>query len=190
MPHYSQRLLLPAESTRAHVFRYAEEMGWPLVRQVGDPDLHETFRAEFAVTGSTQFRYVEDFMSRERYVYAESPEDNTMWRRLAELIAEDLRPERLEDLAAACDKAEGLEHGQALVRLGVAAPHAFTPEVFDRVTAGFRHPDPEVRRLALWASTYSPWSEYVPHIREVSRTDTADPVRARANDLLAVHATH
>ncbi|MQA94777.1 MAG: hypothetical protein GEV11_09040 [Streptosporangiales bacterium] len=187
VPHYSQRLLLRAETTRERVFRYAEDTGWPLIRQEGDPDLHETFRADFSAGEHAVFRYVEDFMSRQRYVYVESLADGVV-DRAGTLVERGLRPERLDALAAACDRAEGVEHGWALVRLGVAAPERSVPEVFDRIVAGFRHPDPEVRRLALWASTYSPWAEYVPHIREVSRTDTVEAVRNRANDLLAVHA--
>lgn len=180
---YSGRMLLRPETSRDRVYEYLREMGWRMVLEEGDPGRQQNFRAEFEVAPIVFFHYVEDFTSRQRYFYVSSPTDLAT-DRLATLTASDLSPEPLSTLVRACDSAAGLDKGRALMRLGVGAPHEYSEAIFGRIDAGMRDEDPRVRRLSLWATTYSPWPQYLPTIRLIAELDSEPALRERAN---AIH---
>ncbi|MER6812725.1 hypothetical protein ABT299_25975 [Spirillospora sp. NPDC000708] len=185
MTYAARRMLLRQETSRNDVLRYAAAMGWAKTGEEGALEQSQTYRLVFSVVPGTAVRYVEDFTSRQRYLYVSS---NTDWvaERLATLIDDDLSPWPLSDLVAACDHSRDLEHGRALMRLGVAAPYEYNPEVFARLDAGMQHPDPRVRRLSLWATTYSPWPQYLARICAIAQADPEPALQERAETILAV----
>jgi hypothetical protein len=184
---FSPRALLRTGTSRQDVLNYAREMGWPNTLEEGDPGQGQNYRAAFAIVpgSGTSLHYVEDFTSRQRYVYVSSTE---LWlaSRMATFVDDDLDPETLDDLLATCDTSTGLDHGRALMRLGVAAPYEFSPDVYARLSAGMKDTDPRVRRLSMWATTYSPWPQYLDHIHAIADADPDDALRDRAATILAV----
>lgn len=181
----SRRMLMRSQSSREHVYRYLVEMGWSMVLEEGDASRRENYRADFRVAPGTLFHYVEDFVSRQSYFYVSSVTELGV-ERLATLVDDDLDPFGLSELLEISDNARGLEHGRAIVKLGVAAPHEFDEQVFARIDSGMRNEDLRVRRLSLWATVYSPWPQYLPQIRFISEHDPDDGIRGRAMDILEV----
>jgi hypothetical protein len=186
---FTQRMLLTEQITRARVYGYAAEMGWRKVLEEGDPKQQENFRIYFEVAPEVLVRYVEDFTSRQRYVYGSSPTELGA-DLLSTLVADDLEPRALSDLLQACDVAEGLERGRANMRLGVAAPYDYAQDVYERISAGMQHEDRRVRLLSMSATAYSPWREYVPLLREIAGADPDPGLRDRAETILSVYESH
>jgi hypothetical protein len=186
--YFTQRALLTADISRNAVMTYAASMGWPLVLEEGDP-ARENYRAHFGVAPENEFRYVEDLTSRQRYVYVASSTDDGA-AILAGLVADDIDTVPLQQLLDACDTTEDLEHGRALMQLGVAAPYEHAPEVFTRINAGMQHDDARVRRLAAWATTYSPWPSYLPALRTIATSDPEPALRDRAGSIVEIFEAH
>lgn len=186
--YFTQRMLLTERTSQARVRAFAAGMGWQTALEEGDP-AHENFRIDFVVAPEVFLHYVEDFTSRQRYFYVSSPTPDAAYP-LSTLVADDLEPYAMSDLLRACDMAEGLEQGRANMRLGVAAPHEYAQDVFEHISAGMRNEDPRVRRLSMWATTYSPWHQYVPLLRDIARADPDPALQDRAETILSVYESH
>lgn len=100
---------------------------------------------------------------------------------VGQMVYQALRPWSLQDLANDVDSAPGpIELGQAILRLGIAAPYAFDLGVFERIRLGLTHADERVRDMSLWATTYSPWPQYRGALAEIATHDVAVRLRERA----------
>ncbi|MGM0344561.1 hypothetical protein [Streptomyces sp. Adlamb9] len=186
--YVTQRTLFTEQAARDQVLAYAAEMGWRTALVEGDPT-RENFRVNFEVAPEVFVHYVEDFTSRQRYFYVTGPTELAI-DQLATLVASDLATYALSDFLRACDVAEGVERARANMRLGVAAPYDYDEDVFERISAGMRHEDPRVRRLSMWATTYSPWGQYLPLLRDIARADPDPALRDRAVTILSVYESH
>jgi hypothetical protein len=186
--YYTQRSLLTGHTSRTAIFTYAAHMGWRLVLEEGDPAV-ENYRAHFGAAPGVEFRYVEDLTSRQRYVYIASSTDDGA-AILAGFVADDIDTMPLQQFLDACDATEDLEHGRALMRLGVAAPYEHSPDVFNRINAGMQHDDARVRRLAVWATTYSPWPAYLRALRTIATSDPDPALRDRAHGIVEIFENH
>jgi hypothetical protein len=51
------------------------------------------------------------------------------------------------------------------------APDKFDPQFFEHLAAALRHPEPEVRRAAVFAITYLPWRQFRDLLLELERQD-------------------
>lgn len=183
--YFSQRMLTSAENSRESFYVYTDNMGWGKILEEGDPGRQENFPADFGIAPGTLLHYVEDFTSRQRYVYVSSTSEIAA-SRLATLVESDLHVVTLDNLLEACDNSVGADRGRAIMRLGVAAPHEYSGAVFDRINTGMEDTDPRIRMVSLLAATYSPWPQYLDQISRLANSDPNEEIRRQASHFLDI----
>ncbi|MGW4045203.1 hypothetical protein [Streptomyces sp. NPDC004721] len=182
----SRRLVLRELRAEAHVSAYARELGWKVreVRQA-DPEEATEYRVVWAANPQLLLHYIEDEIPERSFVFVIGS-DAELVHGAAGVFEEHLNALTLEELIADVDGAvlspERLS--DAVLRAGVGAPREFDERFFTRIDAALRHPDPQVREGALWAVTYSPWSQYRERVLEMSRSDPDQQLREAASILL------
>lgn len=187
---FGPRMLLRDCPARVRIGAYAEEMGWSIVSEVGDTGSGENLQLVIAVAPGFLVNYVEDFVSRQCYMYVSGSEAFAT-QRLALQVAGDLDPWALGELLDDVDQApDPLTLGQRIVRLGIGAPYDFDETVFRKISEGMQHADARVRRLSMLACGYSPWLEYLPFLAEIAEADVDESLRERAMVILDTFDTH
>jgi len=93
----------------------------------------------------------------------------------------------LEALAARTSNEKSDAIRRIAVLGGKQAPDFAALQLFD---AAFIDPDPEIRKLAVRASTYPQWQEFEPRLEIVARGDQDQSVRELANRALASMREH
>lgn len=177
----TSRMVLRKCPFEQDIERYAQKVGWARVSEAGGSGQVKSRREVTWKAGpATRLHYVEDDMSPNCFVYVGSGTAN-MASSKGQEVYEKFYPWSLQDLVDQVEVASHpLELGQAVLRLGIAAPYQFDPGVFERVQIGLRNSDERVRDMSLWATTYSPWPEYRPLLAEIADYDRVEKLRERA----------
>jgi hypothetical protein len=122
--------------------RYAQGVGWTRTGEtVGSGQVKSRREVTWKAGPATRLYYVEDDMSPNCFVYVGSGTAN-MASSTGQEVYEKFHPWSLQDLAYQVDVASlPPELGQAILRLAIAAPYQFDPEVFERVAIGLTNSD-------------------------------------------------
>ncbi|MER5291774.1 hypothetical protein ABT382_06740 [Streptomyces pharetrae] len=177
----SRRLLLRELHAEAHVSAYVRELGWK-VHEVRRPyPGEEEYRVIWAANPQLMLHYIEDEVAERSFVFIIGA-DAELVSGSESVFERRLNAVTLDELIDEVDSASSLEQlSEALLRAGVGAPREFDERFFSRIINALSHPSSEVREGALWAVTYSPWSQYRERVLDISRSDPEEELREMAN---------
>lgn len=114
-------------------------------------------------------------------------QDMTAVSELLHLAERELDVWTREELVEQVEEAnDPRELGTALLLLGVSAPIGYDEEVAEVISGELYSEYEEVRDMAVWATSYSPYKEYRPDLEEVMANDESERVRTRARTVLRV----
>ncbi|MFB4318679.1 HEAT repeat domain-containing protein [Actinomadura sp. 21ATH] len=186
----TRRRVLRPETTVEHVDEFAKGFQWPMVsvterdREAGtdgevvwQADGH-TLGKRTLKTGS--LRYVQDAMFGIGYIYLTGDPQNVV-ETLASTADQTLRPWTVPDLCQALDQsADPRSRGQAVLRLGLAAPGKPDRHVSERIGAALADGDARVRYASVFAASYTGYRDLLPHLRAIAERDAEEFLRERA----------
>lgn len=190
----TRRRVLRPETTVEHVDEFAKGFQWPMVsvterdRQAGT-DGEVVWQADGHTVGKRvlktgSLRYVQDAMFGIGYIlFTGDPQG--VAETLAATADQTLRPWTVQDLCQAFDQsADPRSRGQAVLRLGLAAPAAPDRQAFDRIAAALADQDARVRYAAVYAASYTRYGEFPPRLRKIAEHDPEQFLRERAASVL------
>jgi hypothetical protein len=145
-------------------------------------------RTAWRISSNLELWYIDDNVAGCGYVRACGPDAATagdLLRGAEGLLDVWTRAELLHgvDEAAASNP---IEHGLAVMRLGVSAPADFDEEIWDIISSEFYNDYEETRDMAVWACTYAPYPQYRPDLEEVVANDPNEKVSGRARMVLGI----
>jgi hypothetical protein len=177
----SVRLVLRNAPNEREVRELASACNWELVAdRPGDPDEGVLRELEWQADPAVQVAYTEDDMSPNAFVTV-GGSDAVKTSAITAQVQEGLKFWSLRDLCRLVDIVKDpVKIGLAVLRLGLGSPYSYDSEVFQRITSALTHEDRRTRDMAIWATTYSPWPEYLPSLREVAENDPVSKLRERA----------
>lgn len=190
----TRRRVLRPETTVEHVDEFAQGFQWPMVsvterdRGAGT-DGEVVWQADGHTLGKRTLktgtlRYVVEAMFGIGYVYF-TGDPKGVAETLATAADQALMPWTVEDLCQAFDEsADPRSRGQAVLRLGLAAPDKFDQHVFKRVGAALADEDARVRYASVFAASYTRYDAFLPHLREIADKDAEQFLRDRAASAL------
>jgi hypothetical protein len=162
----------------------AWQQGWTLTAKI---DENRAAQIPFELTWRTsepsvRVHLIRDFVTGLSYVVVDGPSR----RDVVDLIRQTIPMVTLEDVLAEIEDPSRNESPRDAYRLGIVAPL----NVADvRVTGGFRRlftsPDPDVRKAAVWASSYTKWRDLRREIEALAQDDPDQEVRLDARTMLA-----
>ncbi|MCP2259149.1 HEAT repeat-containing protein [Streptoalloteichus tenebrarius] len=187
----SRRLVLREFPADDEVGAYAEARGWRYLgrtEQTEGESFGETIvEMTWEVEPDVVLLYVEDGLTWNCFVQVEAG-DPERAEHLLSGMARDLDVIPLEELLSAVERERDPDElARAVNRLTLGAPPEPDDRVVARVADVLRHPEPDVRRLAIWAMLHTPWPQYRPLLRHVLATDEDQAVRETAEDMLATY---
>ncbi|WP_199512585.1 hypothetical protein [Nucisporomicrobium flavum] len=148
--------------------------------RLGDEDAGTGYEMTWSMAPAVILHYVEDVVSRSGHVHVTGRDTADIESRV-ETLGRELDTLTMKELTAAVGEAgAGPELARALLRVGLGAPLAFDATVFDVIRGGLANEDAMVRQSTVYATTYSPWREWLPVLREVARDDPSADVRELA----------
>jgi hypothetical protein len=169
---------------REEVESLAVAHGWAKSSTVQKQPPFSGTEITWSSSGGGSLRYTEDEMTGNCYVVVEATTRGEV-QRLGELVLEELLPWEMPELVFAVDNAaDEIEFGLSVIRLGIAAPPHRDDQIFRRVRSALTHDDVRVRDMAIVATTYSPWPEYVPILRDIAQSDPEPKLRQRSRLVL------
>ncbi|MFJ6620685.1 hypothetical protein ACIQOW_24305 [Kitasatospora sp. NPDC091335] len=182
------RIVLRSYPAEDEVDEFAGLHGWPRRAEVearregGSP-----YTVSWDLGDESVLDYVEDGMSKNCYLIVHGPTRESV-EPVGEMISEELFPWDHTELLWCVDNAPNpIELGLSIIRLALGSPDGFHDETFRRVKSGLTHPDSQVRDMSLWASTYSPWAEYIPLLQNLAAQDPVTEIRERAGLVLEAY---
>ena len=182
------RLILDPRATTELVERGAEFAGWKKVQE-DQPDGNQPHRIgwEGPWPGLKVF-YIDDHVIKVKYLIITGPNSEEA----QEDVMESLPSHSIELALVEALEAGDSEAKQASIRrlavLGAAT--RADPNILSIFDAAFIDPDPDVRKLAIGASTYPAWREFEPRLELLADKDEDESVRERAARALDRSARH
>lgn len=166
----------------------AERKGWALLfEDAADPERGTPYRVEWQTGKSLSLNYAEDDISKSAYIFVAGRFPDKV-QELESSVLEEFHPLTVADLIQAVgDARSGPERARALVRLGLGSPAEFAADVFERIVDGMRDTEPMVRNTAVFATTFSPWPQYRPELRQLAADDPDEGVRTSAEGALRLY---
>ncbi|MBM7864996.1 hypothetical protein [Lentzea nigeriaca] len=124
--------------------------------------------------------YVIDATAGIGYVTLAGPDEVTVGRFVSEAV-NALSPWTLEQLFREFDRSEDVvERGRLTLRIGLAAPAASNTGCLQRIQQSLTHVDPRIRLAAVWAASYTGYSEFTSLVRDTAESDPEEWLRVRA----------
>ena len=183
------RVLRP-ETTVEQVDEFAKGHKWPMVsvterdREAGT-DGEVVWRADGHTVGGQVLRtgslhYRVDAMFGIGYVSVSGTPKKAV-EALASTVAQALKPWTVEELCRAFDEAaDPRSQGQAVLRLGLAAPAKPDQEVVKRIRTALGDQDARVRYAAVFAASFTGYDEFLTDLRTLADEDPEEFLRDRA----------
>lgn len=181
----SDRIILRRTPREADVAYMAGLHGWQKGLTIADdPAAGELYQVLRATNKGSTISYIEDAVSRNCYaVVASRREQETA--ALARLLTEELNAwERPQLLLSVDESADALDRARAVVRLGLGAPRKFDEDFFTRIRAACTDENEWIREAAVWATSYSPWSQHRPLLEATAEKDSVGKIREKARLIL------
>lgn len=173
---------------REEVESLAVAHGWVKASTVQKQSPFSGTEITWSSSGGGSLRYTEDEMTGNCFVVVEATHREEV-QRIGELVLNELLPWEMAELIYAVDTApDEIELGLSVIRLGIAAPPRKDEEIFRRVRSALIHDDVRVRDMAIVATTYSPWPDYVPILRGIEQSDPEPKLRQRSRFVLESYA--
>ncbi|GAA2836556.1 HEAT repeat domain-containing protein [Crossiella cryophila] len=176
--------VLPGED---EVAAYAAEQEWdPISFRQADPAQGVNYEVVWLTEDNLTLHYRQDYVSRSAcFLFA--GDDPELAEHLAAEMDTALDAYSVEELIdAATTTTEPPERGRALLRLGFGSPPTADDRILPVITAGLRDPDPDLRRTAIWATTYAPWPQYRAPLAELATGEPVPDVRDLAQATLQI----
>ncbi|MFI6563225.1 hypothetical protein [Streptomyces sp. NPDC050534] len=184
----SSRFVLRSYPAREEVQYFAESLGWVVASTEKKAPPFSGTEIIWSSSGGEALRYMEDEMTGNCYVTVEASTGEEV-QRLGEAVVDELLPWEREELVFAVDTAsDEMEFGLAVIRLSIAAPRRTDETILQRVRSALTHDDARVRDMGIVATTYSPWPEYVPLLRDIAQGDSEHKLRERSRSVLESYA--
>lgn len=175
----------PAQQDVDH---FASDHGWVKTSMERKPAPFSGLEMTWSLPNNGTLRYTEDEMTQNCYLVAVAATRDDA-QSIGNLILDELFPWELPELILAVDIApNNLEFGFSVIRLGIAAPPRKDEEIFRRIQSALVHEDFQVRDMAIVATTYSPWPDYIPTLRSISENDPEPELRHRSAMVLESYA--
>ncbi|MFC8244852.1 hypothetical protein [Streptomyces chartreusis] len=184
----SGRFVMRFYPAREEVESLAVAHGWTQESTVQKQPPFSGTEITWSSSGGGSLLYTEDEMTGNCHVVVEATNREEV-QRIGELVVDELHPWEMPELVFAVDTApDEIELGLSVIRLGIAAPPRKDEEVFRRVRSALTHDDVRVRDMAIVATTYSPWPDYVPILRGIEQGDPEPKLRQRSRFVLESYA--
>jgi HEAT repeat protein len=188
--HYSWRLILRGDPANAEnaVIDYAIERGWVGTTTPGDPEAGTISETVWMMSRDASLHFLVDDQTDCAYVYTAANSARACQAAEQEVMRHLEVIDRSE-LLASFDQAESpSEKRQAVLRVALGAPDEVDDDTFRRVLEAMRESDPEVRKAAVYATSYSPSRRFLPLLESALRDDPSPDVREHAATLIEAYA--
>ncbi|KAB1990058.1 hypothetical protein [Streptomyces triticiradicis] len=182
----SRRRVLRDPSAEADVAEYARRKGW---RRIGSrdpaPERGVNEREVMWLTDEAlTFHYVEDGVAAHSYVFFEGRDKEVVDAYDAQIVGDMDFWTQDEALRAEEAAEDPRERGLALLRVGLVAPREFDEDIYAAVNKELEEEEEDLRNIALWVMSYSPYPQYRPALRRVAERDPSPDIRELARATL------
>jgi len=182
-----ERVLIRESVHPEEINQIAYENGWQFQELILPTETQPFEKIWVTADGEIQIHYIEDYLLGVRYLLVNGENRDTIISLIQTRIATFDRASIQLQLETATDANLAI---RATYHLAVIAPEMFDPELFAYFKAMLLHPNNEVRRAAIFATAYAPWTEFRPYLERMKADDAAEDVREYAAFMLASHLRH
>jgi len=184
----TQRLLLRVFPGARYVNEYADSHGWPLRAREGDSA--KAVETTWDLGPIVTLHCVDDAITGNAHVFVSSEVGN-----LAEAYLQPAEDQldiwSLDELLRLVDEAaDPQEHGEAILKLAVAAPYESDERVARRFEEAVSSENPLLRDMTVWAMSLCTYPEFRTMLERVAETESQHEVRGRARSLLELYDRH
>jgi hypothetical protein len=186
---YSRRYLLAPRSTEDEVATVAARLNWERLGEILEDSAnlvsHEVI---WGRDEKLTLHYSEDLLSRSPHAFV-TGDDQAKVDIVSRIVEQKLRPATLEEILEAADDVAGNipDEMLAVLRLGLGAPLSFDERFFLRIRDAMQSSIFQLRKAAIWATSYVPWPQYIPLLVEVAEHDPIESLRSDARMLLEAY---
>lgn len=189
MIHYSWRMILrgDTDSAKRSVQEYAERYGWDGTTIPEDPASGTIEESIWQVSEDVAVHFMSDDFTRRPYVFAAADSINSCHAMQAHL-QNHLNPVPQSELLADLENSTTPdERRRAILSVALGGPNQDNEIVISSIDQSLRDESAEVRKAAVFATTYSPSSRYIPMLTEALRNDASVEVREEARTILDIY---
>ena len=166
--------------------RLARELNWGSPHRVDrDPSQGIVRQITWDVLPDIQLHYFEDATSGSTFlvVTGQPPE---LTASLIDLVEDHFKPYSFDELLEDVDRAAPANKPLALLRAGLGSPEHFDARFYQRFKKSLADTDAgtDIRRAALWATTYALWTESRELYTWAAEMDPSADIRREARMLL------
>ncbi|WP_158101722.1 HEAT repeat domain-containing protein [Streptomyces pharetrae] len=166
---------------------YAIEHGWVGTTTPGDPEAGTINETVWMMSQDVSLHFLVDDQTDCAYVYTAANSARACQAAEQEVMRHLDVIDRSE-LLASFDHAESpSEKRQAVLRVALGAPDELDDDTFHRVREAMRESDSEVRKAAVYATSYSPSRRFIPILKSAFREDPSPDVREHAATLIEAY---
>lgn len=181
----SMRWVLKSPRSEAELGHHAERKDWRLIgRTFPDAEMRVNYEVVWMTDDAVTFHYVEDEIAAHSFVFFKGREA-TLVDSYADEAGRELEVWQLEETVRAVDAAsDPRQLGLALLRMGLAAPYMYNEAVSARLLKNAEDPEDNLRNIAVWAMSYSPYPQYRATLRRLAVDDPNGEIRDLASATL------
>jgi hypothetical protein len=179
----TRRLLLDKSADDQHFALVAGRNGW---FPYGPPHESElSYERRWEAEGGAIVTWVHDHLLDVRYVHVRGGDREAVERKVRATLPVLGRDDIHRRFAQASDQHSWI---RAIYYAAAFADDSFDPDLFALFEKAMAHADPEVRRAAVFATTYPAWTEFRPVLERLRAEDASEEVRHDADVTLdALH---
>lgn len=181
-----RRLILNPVLTEEDISALAGLQGWPMyaVKPANQVSYERIFRT---ADGRNFISYVEDYCIGVRYLSVQGPDTAILAARIPELLPLLSREDVIHMLRDASTREEEIA---AIDHLAAIAGLQFDSGLFQLILKALESDDAEVRKAAIFASSYPAWRELEVPLQQIRANDTDPLVRELAGITMDSIARH
>ncbi|HEY0603508.1 MAG TPA: HEAT repeat domain-containing protein [Herpetosiphonaceae bacterium] len=181
------RIVIKPSAEEEDITAFAARQGWHFVEELG-PTEQQPYQKIWTVPDhQTSVYYIEDFILNIRYfvVAGDQPQP------VIDQIQSGLEVYSRADVLELVETSRELNRRVlAIHRVAGIAPHEFDQEIFDCLQRAMRDPEVDMRRAAIFATTYAHWPEFQASLERLQASDDDPSVRELAEHVLASQLRH
>lgn len=180
----STRRVLRSSNGEVDVRNLAEAQDWAIMSaDAADPERGTPARTRWRVVRRVLFQLTKDVLTGREYYFLAGRHAEEV-ERCAHAVAKHLDAWDINELVALEADQDSRERGQTIMRLGLAAPYEFEPQVFAVIQRALADASPDIRNVGVFACSYSPWPNYRPLLEKIRAEDPSPELRETAGAAL------